>query len=56
MKKKKQFVGEKHFYHQDIEFLGDKSPGAGAHNPHDEIKKVRKNKTEYKDWVKKHQL
>ena len=56
MKKKKSFVGEKHFFHQDIEFLGDKSPGAGAHNPHDDIKKIRKNKTDYKDSVKKHQL
>jgi hypothetical protein len=56
MKKKKIFVGEKHFYHDDTHFLADKSPGSGMHNPHDHIAKIRLNKTVYKDWVKKHQL
>lgn len=41
MKKKKYFVGEKHFFHDDISFLGDKAPGSGNYNPHDEINKIR---------------
>lgn len=55
MKKKKIFVGEKHFFHDDTHFLADKSPGSGTYNPHDHVVKIRLNKTEYKDWVKKHQ-
>lgn len=34
MKKKKCFVAEKHYYHDDTSFLADKSPGSGAYNPH----------------------
>ena len=41
MKKRKYFVGEKHFYHDDTSFLGDKVPGSGTYNPHDEINKIR---------------
>ncbi len=41
MKKRKYFVGEKHFFHDDISFLGDKAPGSGNYNPHDEINKIR---------------
>ena len=29
-------------------------PGAGNYNPHDDIHKIRKNKTIYKEWIKKH--
>lgn len=54
MKKKKIFEGDKHFFYQDTEYIADRSPGSGAHNPHDEITKIRHNKTTYKDWVKKH--
>ena len=54
MRKRKYFVGEKHFFHDDISFLGDKSPGSGNYNPHDEVYKIRQNKTNYKEWVKKH--
>lgn len=54
MKKKKFFVGEKHFFHDDINFLGDKVPGSGNYNPHDYVAKIRINKTVYKDWLKKH--
>lgn len=54
MKKRKYFVGEKHFYHDDIGYLAEKSPGSGTYNPHDSITKIRLNKTSYKDWLKKH--
>ena len=54
LKNKKQFVGEKHFFYEDTELLANRNPGAGNYNPHFSIKKVRKNKTQYKEWIKKH--
>ena len=29
-------------------------PGAGNYNPHDEVRKMRLNKTDYKFWIGKH--
>ena len=54
LSKKKKFVGGKHFFYEDTEFLSHRGPGAGNYNPHDNVKKIKKNKTEYKFWIKKH--
>ena len=54
MKKKKYSVGEKKFFYEDVEHVSEKIPGAGNYNPHDEMIKIRKNKTNHKEWVKKH--
>ena len=45
---KKRSIGEKRFFHEDTEYLGDQSPGAGFYNPHDEVPKLYKSRT---DWV-----
>ena len=47
------FIGQKHFYHQDNDFLAEKSPGAGNYNPHFIQGKMRFNKTDYKFWKEK---
>lgn len=54
LKKKKQSIGEKRFYYEDTESIAGGIPGSGNYNPHDDVKKIRMNKTVYKDWVKKH--
>ena len=54
LKKKKQSVGDKRFFHQETSFISNGSPGAGTYNPHDRIKKIRKNKTYFKEWIAKH--
>lgn len=54
LNKKQKLVGEKHFFYEDTELLSSRAPGAGNYNPHDNVQKIRKNKTVYKFWIKKH--
>lgn len=54
MREKKRSVGDKRFYYEETENISGRIPGPGAYNPHDRVVKLRKNKTIYGEWIKKH--
>ena len=55
LRNKKRYVGEKHFFYEDTEFLANNlAPGSGNCNPHVDVPHLKMNKTTPKFWVDKH--
>ena len=54
MKTRKFSMGEKRYFYEDTEFMSNKSPGPGMHNPHLDVPNLHMNKTDHKFWLGKH--
>ena len=46
--------GSKRYVYEDTEHLSQSVPGAGFHNPHDSVDKIKVDKRDYKYWTEKH--
>lgn len=44
-------VGNKRFFHEDVQHLSGTVPGMGSHNPHIDVKHVKPYKHDHKFWT-----